>query len=93
VILFFGLMEILFDVCFALGDRKGKGYTEFRTMDWKERFRFVMDVARSPAREIYSGAVGIAADRRRSPRLRPPNGPRRSGCLDKRIRNKWRRAL
>jgi hypothetical protein len=53
VMLFFGLMEVLFDACFAFGDRKGLTYSEFRNKDWKERFRFVVDITAPLVEKIY----------------------------------------
>ena len=59
VILFFGLMEIIFDACFAFGNRRGLSYQEFRSRDWKERFRLVMNVGESPAQDIYAGLLDV----------------------------------
>ncbi len=53
VMIFFGLMEVLFDACFAFGDRKGLAYSEFRKMSWKDRFKFVVDVNIRSANTIY----------------------------------------
>jgi hypothetical protein len=59
VIFFFGLMEVLFDACFAFGDRRGITYFKFRGRHWKERFRFVMDVTCSPATEVYEKLLRV----------------------------------
>jgi len=59
VIFFFGLMEIFFDACFALGDRKGINYQEFHRKDWGERFKFVMDVSTKPAADIYANLLQV----------------------------------
>jgi hypothetical protein len=48
VVLLFGTLELVFDACFAFGNRNGLTYQQFRRKDWKERFRLsLMDV--SPA--------------------------------------------
>lgn len=59
VMLFFGLMEVLFDACFAFGDRKGLTYSEFRSKDWKERFRFVIDVTTPSGEKIYCDLMRV----------------------------------
>ena len=64
VILFFGLMEIIFDAFFVFGERRGLTYREFRNLDWKERFRFVVDVTQSPAKEAYEEMGRIQARHR-----------------------------
>jgi hypothetical protein len=53
VVLFFGMLELVFDSCFAFGNRNGLTYQQFRSTDWKERFKLSIDVDISPAKEIY----------------------------------------
>ncbi|MFN7995308.1 MAG: hypothetical protein U0Q18_16995 [Bryobacteraceae bacterium] len=53
VVLFFGMMELVFDACFAFGNRNGLTYQQFRSKDWKERFQHAISVDASPAKEIY----------------------------------------
>ncbi len=53
VVLFFGMLELVFDACFAFGNRRGLTYHQFRSKDWKERFRLSIDVDVPPAKEIY----------------------------------------
>jgi hypothetical protein len=59
IILFFGLMEVLFDACFAFGDRQGLTFHEFRRMEWKERFKLVMDIKNLEASKIYNDLLGV----------------------------------
>jgi hypothetical protein len=59
VILFFGLLEIIFDAFFVFGDRRGLTYQQFRGLDWRERFKFVVDVTKSPAKEAYEEMVRV----------------------------------
>ncbi|TYB95222.1 MAG: hypothetical protein FXF54_04785 [Kosmotoga sp.] len=40
VIFFFSLTEVIFDACFSLGDRKSLSFSEFRHLEWSERFKF-----------------------------------------------------
>lgn len=44
-IYFFALTELVFDSCFALGDRKGISFSEFRHMEWGDRFKFFISPA------------------------------------------------
>jgi hypothetical protein len=44
-IYFFALTELVFDSCFALCDRKGMRFSEFRHMEWGERFKFFISPA------------------------------------------------
>lgn len=53
VVLFFGMLEVVFDACFAFGNRNGLTYQQFRSRDWKERFILSINVGVSPAKEIY----------------------------------------
>jgi len=53
LVLFFGMLEIVFDACFAFGNRNGLTYQQFRSKIWKERFRLSVNVDTSPAKEIY----------------------------------------
>ena len=53
VVLFFGTLELVFDACFAFGNRSGLSYQQFRGKDWKERFKLSINVDASPAKEIY----------------------------------------
>ena len=53
VVLFFGTLELVFDACFAFGNRSGLTYQQFRSKDWRERFRLSINVDVSPAKEIY----------------------------------------
>ena len=64
VILFFGRMEIIFDAIFVFGERRGLTYRQFRNLDWKERFRFVVEVTPSPAKEAYEEMGRIQARHR-----------------------------
>jgi hypothetical protein len=59
VILFFGFLEIIFDAFFVFGDRRGLTYRQFRNLDWRERFKFVVDVTKSPAKEAYEEMVSV----------------------------------
>ncbi len=59
VILFFGLLEIIFDAFFVFGDRQELTYQEFRGLDWRERFKFVVDVTKSQAKEAYEEMVRV----------------------------------
>jgi hypothetical protein len=59
VVLFFGMLELVFDACFAFGNRSGRTYHEFRNKDWKERFKLSVDVDVSPAKEIYEGLLVV----------------------------------
>jgi hypothetical protein len=53
VVLFFGMLELVFDACFAFGNRSGLAYQQFRRKDWKERFGLSINVDVSPAKDIY----------------------------------------
>jgi hypothetical protein len=57
VILFFGMLELVFDACFAFGNRNGLTYQQFRNKNWKERFSLSVDVDVSPANGIYQGLL------------------------------------
>jgi hypothetical protein len=59
VVLFFGVLELVFDACFAFGNRNGRTYREFRNKDWKERFKLSVDVDVSPAKETYEGLLVV----------------------------------
>jgi hypothetical protein len=59
IIFFFGLMEVLFDACFAFGDRQGLTFQEFRRKEWKERFKLVMDIKKLEASKIYNDLLGV----------------------------------
>jgi hypothetical protein len=59
VVLFFGMLELVFDACFAFGHRRGLTYQEFRSKDWKERFKLCLNVEASPAKEIYGDLLAV----------------------------------
>jgi len=42
---FFAITEVLLDACFALGDRQGLTYKEFRSLDWSTRFKMFFDLS------------------------------------------------
>lgn len=52
-VFFFSLSEVIFDACFALGDRRGMNYREFRALDWSERFRLFLPLVAEEERKVY----------------------------------------
>jgi len=57
--IFFSLTEVIFDACFALSDRGGKTFHEFRSLDWAERFKWVVPLEESDALVLYEALVKI----------------------------------
>jgi hypothetical protein len=66
-IFFFSLSEIIFDACFALGDRKGLSFRAFRKLEWSERFRFVLPSSDEEVRRLYNRLVEIRRVYRNAP--------------------------
>jgi hypothetical protein len=58
-IFFFSLSEIIFDACFALGDRSGTSYRRFRALDWAERFKFFIPLSGREVQELYEQLLKI----------------------------------
>lgn len=59
-VFFFALTEVVFDICFALGERRGLTYKKFRKLDWTERFKLIFDVSSSASlAKLYSGLIEV----------------------------------
>ncbi len=59
-IFFFSLTEVLFDICFALGDRRNVSYKQYRESDWSDRFKSVFDVSKkSNISKLYTDLIAV----------------------------------
>jgi len=60
VIFFFSLTEVIFDSCFSLCDRKGLSFSEFRHLEWPERFKFFIPPNENTSlNELYGKLISI----------------------------------
>ena len=60
----FPITEIIFDACFALGDRKGYSFQKFRSLDWSERVKFFFTVMSSEVQPLYEKMIPVRSQHR-----------------------------
>jgi len=57
--MFFALTETIFDVCFALSDRKNMSFADFRKQDWKDRTKHCIDVEDKVFKSLYQELLRV----------------------------------
>ncbi|MEM9596020.1 MAG: hypothetical protein AAGD06_17245 [Acidobacteriota bacterium] len=66
-IFFFSLTEVIFDACFALGDRDGRTYREFRSQAWEERFKQLLPPREHEIQTTHNGLLELRRLYRNTP--------------------------
>jgi len=64
IMFFFAMTEVLLDCCFALGDRGGHTFMEYRKLDWGERFTRFFAVGTGQAQSIYEDVLRARREHR-----------------------------
>jgi len=53
ITIFFSTIEAVLDAAFALGDRQGRTFDEYRNLKWADRLKQWLDVSRGESAEVY----------------------------------------